>query len=70
MGKYSLCSNNASLMGMMLDSIESVIKKKKILKVITGRLFLLHIPKPAMAIRIMNAKGVNPSKNLVLKGYR
>ena len=57
-GRYNLCSYNASLIGIMLDSTESVIKNQNIAKAITDRFFMLQIPMPTTPIKNRKANGV------------
>jgi len=58
MGRYSRCSNNASLMGIILDSTESVMKNQKIPKETTTCFFINPIDSTTIPAIHEKAKGV------------
>ena len=66
-GKYSLCSNIASLMGIMLDSTERVMKNQKMPMEIMGLFFTSLMPRAARPVKNRKAKGVYVSKKPRLK---
>ena len=68
-GKYSLCSNNASLIGIMLDSTERVMKNQKMPIEIMDRFFTSFIPRAARPVKNRKANGVYASKKPLLKTY-